>query len=243
MSKYLQYQQAMERTLEDNAFIAGVYRLLVLSLIAGAAGAWVGLQTGITAQYFWQVMGANVIALIFAAIVQKIRGVNFLALFAFAGISGLSLSIPLGMMIAKGYGEVIIPGFALTAGLFTLLSIYVHLKGSDFSCMGGFLFAGLCVAVAGWCFNAFFPFAVPMQVLGWSCLGVLLFAGWVLFDTSVLINHLGPDDTVQGALSLYLDIFNMLFNLLRAVLEMFANSSSGMDWDFGFDFFSFFDFF
>lgn len=241
MSQYLQYQQAIERTLEDNAFIAGVYRLLVLSLIVGAAGVWIGLQTAIAAKYLWYLLGANFVALIFAALVQKARGVNFIALFTFAGVSGLSLSIPVGWMIAKGYGAVLLPGFALTAALFTLLSIYVHVKGSDFSCMGGFLFAGLCIAAASWCFNAFFPFAVPMQVLGWSCLGVLLFSGWVLFDTSVLINHLGPDDTVQGALSLYLDIFSMLLNVLRALADILMSTPAG-DWDWGwaFDLFDFF---
>lgn len=237
MSKYLQAQQAMERTLEDNSFIAGTYRLLVLSLVVGAAGVWMGLQTAIAAKYLWYVLGANVAALVFAALVQKTRGVNFIALFTFAGASGLTLSIPIGWMIAKGYGEVLLPGFGLTVALFTLLSLYVHIKGSDFSCMGGFLFAGLCIAAAGWCFNAFFPYAVPMQVLAWSCMGVLLFAGWVLFDTSVLINHLGPDDTVQGALSLYLDIFNLLLNILRALLEILAQSGpTDWDWGWAFDF-------
>ena len=36
--------------------------------------------------------------------------------------------------------------------------------------------------------------------------GVGAAAGYILYDTSQIMHHLGPDDYVEGAISLYLDV-------------------------------------
>jgi FtsH-binding integral membrane protein len=48
-----------------------------------------------------------------------------------------------------------------------------------------------------------------------SCGALLLFSGFVLYDTSNIIRRYPTNEYVAGALSLYLDAFNIFMALLR----------------------------
>jgi len=48
-----------------------------------------------------------------------------------------------------------------------------------------------------------------------SLFGTLLFSGYILYDTSQIMHNLGPDDYVEGAINLYLDIINLFLYLLE----------------------------
>ncbi|MEJ7713178.1 MAG: Bax inhibitor-1 family protein [Pyrinomonadaceae bacterium] len=48
-----------------------------------------------------------------------------------------------------------------------------------------------------------------------SAATLLLFAGFVLYDTSNIINRYPTNEYVAGALSLYLDALNIFLALLR----------------------------
>ena len=95
------------------------------------------------------------------------------------------------------------------------LSLYALTSGKDFSYLGGMLFAGLIgLVVAG--FVMFFVHSSLMSMV-YSVVGILIFCGFTLYDTSVILNKLGEDEAVAGAISLYLDFLNlflMIFNLL-----------------------------
>ena len=39
--------------------------------------------------------------------------------------------------------------------------------------------------------------------------------GYILYDTSLIMHHLGPDDYIIGAVTLYLDIINLFLYLLE----------------------------
>ena len=54
--------------------------------------------------------------------------------------------------------------------------------------------------------------AWPHAVYAW--LGVVLFVGYVLYDTSMLARVHGPDDAVEVCLHLYLDVVNLFASLL-----------------------------
>ena len=54
--------------------------------------------------------------------------------------------------------------------------------------------------------------------------GALLFSGYILYDTSVIMHHMGPDDYVMAAISLYLDIINLFLYLLE-ILRMLQGGS------------------
>ena len=62
--------------------------------------------------------------------------------------------------------------------------------------------------------NMFFPLGAGGRMI-FSLLGALLFAGYILFDTSQIMLHLGPDDYVVAAVDLYLDVINLFLYLLQ----------------------------
>lgn len=53
--------------------------------------------------------------------------------------------------------------------------------------------------------------------LVYSGFGVLLFSGYILYDTSMIMKRLSPDEWVMAVVSLYLDAINVfLFVLLSS---------------------------
>ena len=54
---------------------------------------------------------------------------------------------------------------------------------------------------------------------------LLVFVGYILYDTSNLIHVLGPDDYIIAAVQLYLDIINLFLYLLE-ILRMLQGGNS-----------------
>ena len=102
----------------------------------------------------------------------------------------------------------------LTVGIFGGLTAYVFVSKKDFSFMRGMVTTGLIVVFLAAALNLFivgssaFAFAV-------SCAALLLFSGFVLYDTSNIIRRYPTNEYVAGALDLYLDAFNIFLALLR----------------------------
>ena len=79
--------------------------------------------------------------------------------------------------------------------------------------MRGMVTTGLIIVVLSVLLNIFivssaFGFAISVAVL-------LLFSGFVLYDTSNIIKRYPTNEYIAGALSLYLDAFNIFLALLR----------------------------
>jgi modulator of FtsH protease len=60
-------------------------------------------------------------------------------------------------------------------------------------------------------------FQVPAVSLALSGVAVLLFAGFMLYDVSRIVNG-GETNYVMATLALYLDIYNMFTNLLQLLM-------------------------
>jgi modulator of FtsH protease len=78
--------------------------------------------------------------------------------------------------------------------------------------MGGFLFAGLLVAIVAMIANIFL--AIPALSLTISAAVVMIMSGLILFDTSRIING-GETNYIRATVSLYLNIFNLFVHLLH----------------------------
>ena len=48
--------------------------------------------------------------------------------------------------------------------------------------------------------------------------GVALFVGFILYDTHMIITHLGVDDYIIAAIELYLDVINMFLYILQLLV-------------------------
>ena len=87
--------------------------------------------------------------------------------------------------------------------------------------MSGFLMAGLIVIIVGGLLNLFF-FQSAWGHFAMSGASVLLFSGFILYDTSNILRYYGTDEHVSATLALYLDVLN-LFIALLSILGIMKN--------------------
>jgi FtsH-binding integral membrane protein len=102
----------------------------------------------------------------------------------------------------------------LTVGIFGGLTAYVFISKRDFSFMRGMLMTGLIVVFLGGLLN-FFIVGSSAFSFGIAVAALLLFSGYVLYDTSNIIRRYPVNEYIAGALDLYLDAFNIFLALIR----------------------------
>jgi FtsH-binding integral membrane protein len=126
-----------------------------------------------------------------------------------------------GVFIAPflAYAEQAAPGTVSQAALLTFaafggLSLYATLSRRDFSAWGSFFFIGLIVLMIAMFINFFVASAAASLWI--SAIGVLIFAGLLVFDTWRILRsgQYGQDDYVYAAVQIYLDLLNMFLFIL-----------------------------
>ena len=198
-------------TTDRLAFIKKVYSLLAMSMGTAAVGAYLGsgpllLLVAPNMMLFFILEFALII---FASFASRRPGLNMVALFSFTTVSGLTL----GPLLYQVGPSIAAEAFALTAITFAGLSLYVVYSKKDFSFMSGFLMTGLIVVIIGGLLNMFFIQSGMMHFV-MSGASVLLFSGFILYDTSNILRYYGTDEYVSATLALYLDILNLFIALL-----------------------------
>jgi modulator of FtsH protease len=103
--------------------------------------------------------------------------------------------------------------FLLASAGFSGLTVYVFTTKKDFSYLGGFLSMGLLVLIGALFLNFFFQSS--FLTLAFSVVGVLLFGGYILYDTSRLIHKRESYPAICAAQDLFLDFVNLFVFLLR----------------------------
>ncbi len=191
--------------------LRNTYALLALTLLfsAGVAAASVAFRLpapGIL------VTLAGFFGLLF--VVHKLRnGVWALpAVFAMTGFMGYTLGPALAKTLAlPGGAQVVTLALAATGVTFLALSAWVLTTRRDFSFMGGFLFAGMVIALVAALGAVFFQ--IPTLGLVVSAMVALLSAGLILHETSRIV-HGGETNYVLATVGLYVSIFNLFTSLL-----------------------------
>ena len=196
---------------DRSEFVSKVYTLLGVSLVFCCAGAYFGLS--MPPSLLLPVVIAEFILMFICRAVERSFPLNLMLLFAFTTISGLTLGFLLEIYIAHGMGSIIPVATASTAAVFGGLSIYVHISKQDFSFLGGFLFMGLIGMLVVGLASMFFH--LPLTGTVFSIFGVLLFSGFILYDTSNLLHRYDDHQYVAATLGLYLDIVNLFLFILR----------------------------
>src|SRR5215213_9319335 len=202
---------------ERMGFVRKVYALFFAAMLFAIVGVGIGfafpaLMLGV-ARHPWLTFFALIGGVMGAQAVRLVPGVNLAALFGFTTLTGVIIS-PLIAVYTQLNPASIWQAGLLTVGIFGGLTAYVFVSKKDFSFMRGMVVTGLIVVVLASLLNVFvvgssaFSFAI-------SCAALLLFSGFVLYDTSNIIRRYPVNEYVAGALSLYLDAFNIFMALLR----------------------------
>ncbi len=134
------------------------------------------------------------------------------AVFGLTGFMGYTLGPVLAKVAAlPGGAQTIMLALAATGVTFFALSSWVLATRRDFSFMGGFLFAGMVIALLAGLGAVFFQ--IPALGLAVSAMVALLSAGLILFETSRIV-HGGETNYVLATVGLYVSLFNLFTSLL-----------------------------
>ncbi|XP_063783629.1 protein lifeguard 4 [Pseudophryne corroboree] len=135
--------------------------------------------------------------------------VNLYLLFGFTLLEAITVAI------AVTYYEVavVVQAFILTTAVFFGLTAFTFQSKRDFSKLGAGLFAGLWILIIAAFLRLFFYSETIELVIAAG--GALLFCGFIIYDTHLLLHKLSPEEHILAAINLYLDIINLFLHLLR----------------------------
>ncbi len=191
--------------------LRNTYALLSLTLLFSAGVAAASVAMKLPAPGLLITMGVY-FGLLFAIHRLQNSGWALPAVFALTGFMGYSLGPILSHTLAlPGGGQTIALALGATGATFLGLSAWVLTTRKDFSFMGGFLFAGMIIALVAGLAAVFFE--IPALSLAVSGMVALLSAGLILFETSNIVNG-GERNYVLATVSLYVSVYNLFTSLL-----------------------------
>lgn len=142
---------------------------------------------------------------------------NYYLLWTFTALMSISLGGICAIYQQAGLGYLVLQAFGITSACFVGLTLYAMKSGKDFQWMGGLLSMGLMgmlmVGFFGWIFG------FHGGVL-YSLFGVVLFCGFILYDTQRVMRIYGPDDAIMASIELYLDFVNLFLYVLELLSSM-----------------------
>ncbi len=199
--------------LSANKVLRNTYALLSATLIFSALMAMVStiLNVGHGTSLACSVAALLLVWFVLPRTANSAAGIG--VVFAFTGLLGFGLGPILNHYLNMAYGsEVIATSMGGTAIIFLGLSAYALITQRDFSFLGGFLFAGLIVVLLASLAGIFLN--MPGLWLAINAAVILIFSGFILFDTSRIING-GVTNYIIATTSIYLSIYNIFIALLH----------------------------
>lgn len=210
---------ALAATLAGHRVLRNTYALLSLTLLfsAAVAGASAMLRLphpGLLLTF------AGYFGLLFLIHKLQNSGWAVAGVFALTGFMGYTLGPVLAQQLAlPGGAQTIALALGATGFTFLALSAWVLSTRRDLSFMGGFLFAGMVIALLVGLAAVFLN--LPALSLAVSAMVALLSAGMILFETSRIVNG-GETNYVLATVGLFVSLFN-LFTSLLALLGFGSN--------------------
>jgi modulator of FtsH protease len=204
-------QASIPAVIGANRVLRNTYALLAMTLLFSAAVAAGSVSFSLPAPGLLVTLGGY-FGLLFAVSKLKNSAWALPAVFALTGFMGYTLGPTLANSLAlPGGSQVVTMALAATGATFLALSGWVLTSRRDFSFTGGFLFAGMVIALLAGLGALFFQ--IPSLGLVVAGLVALLSAGLILFETSRIVNG-GETNYVMATVGLYVSIFNLFTSLL-----------------------------
>lgn len=197
--------------LSTNRVVRNTYLLLSMTLL------WSSIVAGVTMVLKLPHPGLIItlvgyFGLLFLVNRFRDQALGLVLVFALTGFMGYTLGPMLSAHLAlPGGAQTIALALGATGATFLALSGWVLATRRDFGFMGGFLFAGMVIALLAGLAVVFFK--MPALSLAVSAMVALLSAGLILFETSRIVNG-GETNYVMATVGLFVSIFNLFTSLL-----------------------------
>ncbi|CAL8386590.1 unnamed protein product [Boreogadus saida] len=159
----------------------------------------------------------SLVLLVALAVYRHKHPLNLYLLLAFTLLEAVSVATAVSFYEYK----IVLQAFFLTCTVFTCLTAYTFQSKRDFSKLGAGLFAALLILIVGGVMRMFFN--NETTELLFACAGALVFCGFIIYDTHLLMHQLSPEEHILASINLYLDIINLFIHLLRILDSMKKN--------------------
>ena len=211
--------QAQGAVRDTNKMIRNTYMLLAMTMVFSTVTAAISMAIN---PPFMVYLGSIIVSFIMLFVINKKQN-TAAALpltFLFTGLMGFGLGPILNHYLAMpNGGQIVMTALGMTAVTFFGLTGYVMSSRRDFSFMGGFLAAGSIVVIVAMLALFILPmFGVNVSglQLAFSAAVVFLMAGFLLYDTSNIING-NYNNYIMATVGLYLNVYNLFVHLLSLV--------------------------
>ncbi len=205
--------QPRTAVLATNKLIRNTYTLLSMTLIFSAMTATLAvfMRVGFGTSLVCTLGAFGLLWFVLPKTANSASGIG--VVFLFTGLLGFGLGPTISHYLSvPGGPQIVMTALGGTGVIFLGLSGYALTTRSDFSFMGGFLFVGLLVILGAALGNIFF--AIPALSLAISAAVVMLFSGFILYDTGRMVNG-GETNYIHATVSLYISILNIFTSLLH----------------------------
>lgn len=199
-------------TLATNKLIKNTYTLLAITLLFSAVMAAVSVMINTSGFTPLLSLGGAFILMIFVLPKMANSASGIWVVFGITGLLGFAIGPMLNMYLDLPNGPQLVgTAFGGTGVMFLGLSGYALTTRKNFNFMGGFLAVGMLVVLGIMLANIFLQ--IPALSLAMSAVVIMLMSGFILYDTSRMINE-PHSNYLMMTVSLYLSMFNIFVHLL-----------------------------
>ncbi|KAL8790083.1 MAG: hypothetical protein Q9213_000785 [Squamulea squamosa] len=141
---------------------------------------------------------------------RKSYPTNLLFLSGFTALEAYSISVIVSFYQTK----IVLEALIITSAIFVALTVFACQTKYDFTSWMPYLFGGLWVLIIFGFMSAFFPYSSKVELV-YGAVAALIFSGYILVDTQLVMRHYHVEEEIAAAISLYLDIINLFLAILR----------------------------
>jgi hypothetical protein len=141
---------------------------------------------------------------------RKSYPTNLLFLAGFTALESYSISVVTSFYDAR----IVVQALVITLAIFFALTLFACQTKYDFTSWIPYLFGALWLLIIFGFMAAFFPMNSTMELV-YGGIAALIFSGYILVDTQLVMRHYHVEEEIAAAISLYLDIINLFLAILR----------------------------
>eukprot|EP00747_Dinoflagellata_sp_TGD_P219594 gnl/TRDRNA2_/TRDRNA2_91693_c0_seq1.p1 gnl/TRDRNA2_/TRDRNA2_91693_c0~~gnl/TRDRNA2_/TRDRNA2_91693_c0_seq1.p1 ORF type:complete len:271 (-),score=27.34 gnl/TRDRNA2_/TRDRNA2_91693_c0_seq1:133-945(-) len=165
-----------------------------------------------TLTYQILIIASMIVSLVALMIYKNEHPSNMWLLLLFLTVMSCVIGVPCAIMATQGKSPFILMALITTCLIFLVLTAYVHWSKQDFSYLDGFLICALFGNILLGIFAVIL--GIPALIWAYHCFGIMIFCGFILYDTSQIIHTYGCDDYLVASIELYLDFVNLFLHML-----------------------------
>lgn len=177
-----------------------------LSFVSPAYKAWVQAN----AWLLWVTLVGTFVFLGLTYWKRKSYPMNLVFLAGFTAVEAYAVSVVTSFYDAR----VVLQALVFTLGIFVALSLFACQTKYDFTSWIPYLFGALWVLILFGFMTMFFGRSSAVE-LAYGVVAALIFSGYILVDTQLIMRHYHVEEEIAAAIALYLDVINLFLAILR----------------------------